>query len=218
MPVSRRGDVSNDGPLKRPQNPGAVDGLDRRKLPFISMAEVKKHSTASDCWMVIHGGVYDVQSYLQKHPGGAQIMLKYAGMDATLPFDDVGHSMESLIYDLPPGSLKGLLDPRDSPLQHHIDGSADLDDKDEADFITMAHDRSRECRVALNRFYTVFLYTAITICVSLLLYMRLKWHSEIKTPITLAHKIQRHVDGAFASPDTHPRPREEEFGIPAWAY
>ncbi|AMD20006.1 HCL145Wp [Eremothecium sinecaudum] len=70
-------------------------------------AEVARHTTPEDCWFIIHGKVYDITKLLSTHPGGANILLKYAGRDATLPFDDVGHSMESLIYDIAPGSCLG---------------------------------------------------------------------------------------------------------------
>ena len=55
------------------------------------MAEVAKHNTESDCWTVIHGKVYDVTSFLSDHPGGAAIILKYAGKDSTASFDMAGH-------------------------------------------------------------------------------------------------------------------------------
>ncbi|CDO96591.1 unnamed protein product [Kluyveromyces dobzhanskii CBS 2104] len=77
--------------------------------PLISIEEVGRHTSRADCWTVIHGKVYDITSFLHKHPGGAQVLLKYAGKDATLQFDDVGHSMESLAYDLDPEALKGSL-------------------------------------------------------------------------------------------------------------
>ncbi|AAS51835.1 ADL085Cp [Eremothecium gossypii ATCC 10895] len=79
-------------------------------LRKISIEEVSQHTSRDDCWFIIHGRVYDITGLLENHPGGTKILLKYAGRDATLPFDDVGHSMESLIYDMAPGSYLGEVD------------------------------------------------------------------------------------------------------------
>jgi len=56
------------------------------------MLEVSKHTSKSDCWMVIDNKVYDVTKFLVEHPGGEDIMLDSAGRDATREFEDVGHS------------------------------------------------------------------------------------------------------------------------------
>ncbi len=33
------------------------------------------HNTAGDCWLVIHGKVYDVSQFMTDHPGGPESML-----------------------------------------------------------------------------------------------------------------------------------------------
>ena len=55
----------------------------------ISASELQQHATRDDCWTVIHGKVYDITSFLEAHPGGAKILLKYAGADSTRAFDMV---------------------------------------------------------------------------------------------------------------------------------
>ncbi len=45
----------------------------------ISMDEVKKHNSQGDCWMVIHGRVFDPTKFLSEHPGGPEVMLQLAG-------------------------------------------------------------------------------------------------------------------------------------------
>merc|ERR1712098_932111 len=57
-----------------------------------SMAEVRSHTSETDCWVVVHNKVYDVTSFLANHPGGSAIILAVAGRDATNAFEDVGHS------------------------------------------------------------------------------------------------------------------------------
>ena len=54
-----------------------------------SAADVAKHNSASDCWQIIRGQVYDVTSYVNQHPGGPAI-LKGCGQDATAMFDSIG--------------------------------------------------------------------------------------------------------------------------------
>ena len=54
--------------------------------PAIDWEEVAKHNTKEDCWTVLHGHVWDLTSFLEEHPGGANIIMKYAGFDATKAF------------------------------------------------------------------------------------------------------------------------------------
>jgi hypothetical protein len=45
---------------------------------------MEKHKTAEDCWMAIHGKVYDVTKFLAEHPGGEEVMVEVAGkLDTT---------------------------------------------------------------------------------------------------------------------------------------
>lgn len=45
-----------------------------------------------DCWIIIHGIVYDVSGFLNQHPGGPDAILASAGKDATVDFEDIFHS------------------------------------------------------------------------------------------------------------------------------
>ncbi|KAL3685762.1 hypothetical protein R1sor_003784 [Riccia sorocarpa] len=54
--------------------------------------EVSEHTSAKDCWLIVHGKVYDVTRYLDDHPGGDQILIAAAGEDATDDFEETGHS------------------------------------------------------------------------------------------------------------------------------
>lgn len=49
--------------------------------------EVAQHNTQSDCWLIAHGRVYDVTSFLSSHPAGARAILRHAGQEATEDFD-----------------------------------------------------------------------------------------------------------------------------------
>lgn len=56
---------------------------------FTDLNEIFEHNTKDSMWLLIHGKVYDVTNY--KHPGGRQIFLQNAGMDASVQFDDINH-------------------------------------------------------------------------------------------------------------------------------
>jgi len=50
-------------------------------------ADVAKHKTSKDCWLIINNEVYDVSSFLYQHPGGASTITPYCGKEATKAFD-----------------------------------------------------------------------------------------------------------------------------------
>mmetsp|Transcript_43981 Transcript_43981/g.93532 ORF Transcript_43981/g.93532 Transcript_43981/m.93532 type:complete len:654 (+) Transcript_43981:54-2015(+) len=52
-----------------------------------TLEEVAKHTTKDDCWVVLHGQVLNVTSFLKDHPGGELAILTFAGKDATVEFD-----------------------------------------------------------------------------------------------------------------------------------
>merc|ERR1711953_52338 len=53
----------------------------------LTMAEVGKHVTKTDCWVVLHENVLNVTNFLSQHPGGELAILTFAGKDATAEFD-----------------------------------------------------------------------------------------------------------------------------------
>lgn len=57
-----------------------------QELRFHTAQEVLSHSKSEDCWLIIHGKVYDVTSWIPHHPGGTLIYVN-AGRDSTQLFD-----------------------------------------------------------------------------------------------------------------------------------
>ncbi|XP_058743844.1 cytochrome b5-like [Vicia villosa] len=62
------------------------------KSVTLTFEDVAKHNQKKDCWIIINKKVYDVTPFLDDHPGGDEALLSATGKDATLDFEDVGHS------------------------------------------------------------------------------------------------------------------------------
>ncbi|KFK37426.1 cytochrome b5 [Arabis alpina] len=62
---------------------------------LISFHDVAKHKCKNDCWILIHGKVYDVSTFMDEHPGGDNVLLAVTGKDASIDFDDVSHSKDA---------------------------------------------------------------------------------------------------------------------------
>jgi cytochrome b involved in lipid metabolism len=45
----------------------------------IAESELSAHNNRSDCWISYQGKVYDITSYLSKHPGGAESIQQFCG-------------------------------------------------------------------------------------------------------------------------------------------
>ena len=56
----------------------------------ISLDEVKKHSKKDDAWTIIENKVYNISSWIPKHPGG-EIIMQAVGKDATQLFLNNNH-------------------------------------------------------------------------------------------------------------------------------
>lgn len=76
--------------LWRPEIP--ADGARR-----VTRAEVARHKTRDDCWIIVSGKVYDITAWAPHHPGGAGIARIYAGKDATAEFGDY-HSTQAIAH------------------------------------------------------------------------------------------------------------------------
>jgi len=73
------------------------------------LAEVSKHKTENDCWVVVNGQVLNVTPFLGEHPGGKKAILLYAGKDASEEFNML-HKPEVVVKYAPNtiiGKLKG---------------------------------------------------------------------------------------------------------------
>jgi len=62
----------------------------RRNKKIFTLGEVQKHNTKKDAWTIIENKVYNISSWIPKHPGG-EIIMKAIGKDATQLFIEHGH-------------------------------------------------------------------------------------------------------------------------------
>jgi uncharacterized membrane protein len=49
-------------------------------------AQVATHNTKDSCWAVVNGGVYDLTSWIDRHPGGDNVIKALCGTDGTAAF------------------------------------------------------------------------------------------------------------------------------------
>lgn len=66
-------------------SPDANDTTGQPASDSFTSAEVAAHNTEADCWSIINDNVYDLTSYIPRHPGGDEI-LRACGVDGTSLF------------------------------------------------------------------------------------------------------------------------------------
>ncbi|RHY32927.1 hypothetical protein DYB32_002098 [Aphanomyces invadans] len=70
---------------QRTAGAGATDVKEAKKS--FTWQEVAKHNHAGSAWMIVRNKVYDVTSWVDKHPGGAEMVILHSGREATDTFD-----------------------------------------------------------------------------------------------------------------------------------
>jgi len=61
-----------------------------RNKKMFTLSEVQKHNTKKDAWTIIDNKVYNISSWIPKHPGG-EIIMQALGKDATQLFLNNNH-------------------------------------------------------------------------------------------------------------------------------
>lgn len=51
-----------------------------------TMTDVRAHASASSCWTVVNGSVYDLTAWISRHPGGKGAIMGMCGKDGTSAF------------------------------------------------------------------------------------------------------------------------------------
>eukprot|EP00984_Skeletonema_dohrnii_P006006 scaffold2129_cov151-Skeletonema_dohrnii-CCMP3373.AAC.4 len=95
IPIKPRNSIQSNN---LQQGGGAVDKP--AELRNISTDELQQHSTEDDCWVSIHGLVYDLTDFVDEHPAGPESITELAGKDGTEEFQAV-HG-ENILEDFDP--------------------------------------------------------------------------------------------------------------------
>lgn len=74
----------------------------------ITLTEVASHNSRTGCWSVINGSVYDLTSWIPKHPGGEQRILDICGIDGSAKFNKK-HGSSTKIAGILAGFKIGVL-------------------------------------------------------------------------------------------------------------
>ncbi len=72
-PTSEPSTVPTQPPTKPTPKPTTPSG--------ISLTTLAEHNTQEDCWVVYKGKVYDITSFLPKHPGGVTRISRTCGTE-----------------------------------------------------------------------------------------------------------------------------------------
>lgn len=72
-----------------------------KRIRIYTADDVANHTTASSCWVSRVGKVYDISGFLSDHPGGDDLLLKYAGKDIESVMNDPQeHRHSQSAYDM----------------------------------------------------------------------------------------------------------------------
>ena len=115
--------------------------MSSKKPRLVSLKALQRHCTADNAWVAINGNVYDVTKWHLDHPGGSELLLEYAGKDATKLFEAVQHSDDAIATrdtflvgalsaaDTIAAAEEAQADPDVQELEQHSPTSADVGGK-----------------------------------------------------------------------------------------
>ena len=70
----------------QPKIPATNPAVNNNNTTAVTSADVAKHNTSGDCWLVVSGAVYNVTNFIPIHTGGANQIIPFCGKDATSAF------------------------------------------------------------------------------------------------------------------------------------
>mmetsp|Transcript_19922 Transcript_19922/g.29803 ORF Transcript_19922/g.29803 Transcript_19922/m.29803 type:complete len:1135 (+) Transcript_19922:73-3477(+) len=84
-----------DSYLKASHKQASASETQDKSRQNISREELEKHSSPEDCWVAIHGQVYDLTDFVSDHPAGPEAITDLAGTDGTSAFEAI-HTKDML--------------------------------------------------------------------------------------------------------------------------
>ncbi|KAJ6456182.1 hypothetical protein C8R45DRAFT_1035191 [Mycena sanguinolenta] len=75
----------------------------KQRVRIYTAEDVATHKTAANCWLSHRGKVYNVSRFLTDHPGGDDIIIKYAGKDVEGPMagkEGEAHEHSDAAYEM----------------------------------------------------------------------------------------------------------------------
>merc|ERR1712100_468088 len=75
-----------DPALLRNRSPASSSKPSQKSSRYYTVDDVSKHDRENDCWVIVHDRVYDVTTFVPKHPGGNMIRVN-AGGECTALFE-----------------------------------------------------------------------------------------------------------------------------------
>lgn len=73
----------------------------KSRVRIFTLEDVALHNNATSCWVARNGKVYNVTGFLQDHPGGDDLILKWAGKDiGEAMADEDEHVHSESAYDM----------------------------------------------------------------------------------------------------------------------
>lgn len=81
-----------------------------KRIRIYTTEDLATHASSSSCWVSRNGKVYDVTKFLDDHPGGDDLVLKYAGKDVgDIMKEPEEHEHSESAYDMLDEFLIGRL-------------------------------------------------------------------------------------------------------------
>jgi len=80
-------DVDDDDAIVQSSTSTNTDSSGSMQTDGITATEIVQHNTRASCWASINGNVYDLTSWIPKHPGGEEAILQLCGTDGSAKFN-----------------------------------------------------------------------------------------------------------------------------------
>jgi len=77
-------DLNNTDP--KPSSSASPKASSPTGTVTLSNAEISTHNSKSDCWSIVKGNVYNLTSYVSRHPGGQSVIANICGKDGSNAF------------------------------------------------------------------------------------------------------------------------------------